>query len=501
MNQVNIGIIGCGRIADLHYPGYRNNREARIYAVCDANEETALRRKKEWKAVKHYTDHLALLADPSIDAVEILTPHALHEPMMVDAAGAKKHIALQKPMTVDLASADRMIGAAARAGIIFRVTDNYAFYPPILLARAMIENGDIGEPETLSIMMASGSGGWAVPPSAWEWRLRENRDRGGMRGLQTFDHGHHLWTATYTLLGPVERVTAWIDSLDGVIDSPAVMMWKHAGKKVYGRCTFNHANELKIPSKYYANDEWIEVHGTRGIIFIRRCTGLVHGGPPLSLFTSKGWKHFNNVKCDWSEGFTGATRNFIAALHGKEEARLSGAHAREILRFALSMQKSSQERTEVFPEELDARFPKLYHRRRLARERREAAPRTGILERLGISGGTAQYAAQGKTLTLDLASRFNSEGVKDWSCDFGIELLAEGGTPGTLFAMSVSAGRLAISEGALPGSPVFTLKAPAGAWAAILLGRKRIETAFIQGKLKIEGKSEEALKLRGAFGI
>ncbi|TAL29741.1 MAG: hypothetical protein EPN93_20600 [Spirochaetes bacterium] len=501
MNKINIGIIGCGRIADLHYPGYRNNPDARIYAVCDSNADSARRRQKGWKAVKLFTDYREMLADPAIDAVEILTPHAAHEQMTIDAARAKKHIALQKPMTVDLASADRMIAAAAEAGIIFRVTDNYAFYPPILLAKKMIDNGDIGEPENLSIMMASGSGGWAVPPSSWEWRLKENQEKGGMRGLQTFDHGHHLWTAAYTLLGPAERVTAWIDSLDGVIDSPAVMMWKHAGRKAYGRCTFNHAHELTIPSKYYANDEWIEVHGTRGIVFIRRCTGLVHGGPPVSLFTSKGWKHFNGVKSDWADGFIGATRNFIAALRGREEVRLSGAQARDVLRFSLALQKSSHERREVFPEELDARFPARYHRRRIARERRESSPRKGLLERLGLAGGTAQFAAQGKSLTLDLAARFKPEGVKDWSCVFGIELLPEGNAGGTRFAMSVASGRLTVTQGALPDAPVFTLRAPAGTWAAILLGKKRIETAFIQGKLKIEGKSEEALKLRGAFGI
>ncbi len=45
------------------------------------------------------------------------------------------------------------------------------------------------------------------------------------------------------------------------------------------------------------------------------------------------------------------------------------------------------------------------------------------------------------------------------------------------------------------------ISVPAGAWAAIILKKKRIEMAYLQGLIKIEGKSEEALKLRTAFGI
>jgi hypothetical protein len=38
-------------------------------------------------------------------------------------------------------------------------------------------------------------------------------------------------------------------------------------------------------------------------------------------------------------------------------------------------------------------------------------------------------------------------------------------------------------------------------WAAVLLGRKRIETAIFQGLIKYEGKVEQALPLRNAFHL
>ncbi len=47
MDSIGIGIIGCGRIADMAYEGYRGIPGVRIAAVCDADERTALRRRAE----------------------------------------------------------------------------------------------------------------------------------------------------------------------------------------------------------------------------------------------------------------------------------------------------------------------------------------------------------------------------------------------------------------------------------------------------------------------
>jgi predicted dehydrogenase len=280
-----------------------------------------------------------------VDAVEILTPHHLHEPIMVDAARAGKHIAVQKPITTDLASADRMLEAGERSGIVFKVTDNYLFYPPIVLAKEMIENGDIGTPTNVRMKLLSGaSGGWEVPDSAWEWRFHEAVQG---RGFQTFDHGHHLWATAWYLLGDIERVVSWIDSADGVVDSPSVIMWKYEGAAKYGMCEYCYSSDLHIPSKYYANDEWIEITGSHGMIMIHRCTGQILEGPAVSVFDRKGWRHYEDLDSDWGAGFIGATRNFIDAIRGAAEPVLTGPEGREILKISLAIQESSRIRKEV----------------------------------------------------------------------------------------------------------------------------------------------------------
>ncbi len=501
MEKLNIGIIGCGRIADLHYPGYKNSKEARIYAVCDTNPETAAMRKRQWKAEKSFTDYRELLADPGIDAVEILTPTMLHEKHTLDALGSGKHVAVQKPIANTLEEAGTMIRAASSAGKILKVSDNYVFYPPIILAKKMIESGEIGTPTNLRIKLISGKGGWDVPAASWEWRIKEASQG---RGLQTFDHGHHLWALSWYLLGDSERVMSWIDSADGVVDSPAVIMWKYARGKCYGMCEYSYETELSIPSKYYGNDEWIEITGTRGLIMINRCTGLLKKEPVVSLYTNKGWKHYSSGKslpADWADGFIGSTKNFIAALAGREKPFLSADEGMYVLKFALAIQKSARERRELYLDEVNGKLSRFRAGRKRKAEMRDYpfAPKKKSI--FGGEGKLSALAPQAKELTEKLMERFNPEAVKGWETVIGLNLLADGGTPDQTFGLFVKGGKAELRYGQIPAGAALIIKIPAGTWAGILLGKKKLEMALIQGKLKIEGKAEEALKLRAAVGI
>ncbi|MFH1983511.1 MAG: Gfo/Idh/MocA family oxidoreductase [Pseudomonadota bacterium] len=499
MDKINVGIIGCGRISDLHAPGYRRSPNARIAAVCDTDRDLAERRKADWGADTAHADYRDLLRDGNVDAVEILSPHGLHEAMVIDAARAGKHIAVQKPMSIDLASADRMLAAVAEAGVVLRITDNYVFYPPIVLAKKLIDDGAIGTPSNLRIKMISGgSGGWAVPATAWDWRLAENA---AGRGMQTFDHGHHLWTTAWHLLGEITRVSAWIDSADGIVDSPAAIMWKYHRGACYGMCEYAHAADMHIPSTYYANDEWIEVTGTRGIVLITRCTGDICPGPGVRLFDGYRWRDFADVATDWGEGFTGATANFIAAIRGEAPPLLSGEQGRQMLRLNLAISRSARLRREVYTEELDARWPWFYTRRRICRERRAASPGRSLGSLLGLGKKDALLAGQARTLTEALVDRFDGSAVQGWQVQVGLHLTAQGSTPEMRYRLDVGDGRAQLTAGGWTDAADLVIRVPAGTWAAILLGKKRIETALLQGQLKLSGKAEHGLKLRSAFGI
>ncbi len=495
MEKLNVGLVGCGRIADLHVPGYRNHPHARIHAICDTRPEILELRKAEWAVERCYESFDALLADPDLDAVEILTPQLLHEPQTLAALAAGKHVALQKPMTVDLPSADRILAAARAADRVFKVTENYVFHPPIVRARQLIAEGAIGDPVSLRIQYMSGpEGGWEVPAEAWAWRMQEAR---AGRGPTTFDHGHHLWSTAWFLLGAPERVVGWLDSQDGLVDCPAQFLWKVEGGRRYGSIQFHHGEHLRVPSRYYSNDEWMDVMGSRGILSIRRCTGNVKDGPALVLYD--GRRHVPiAVESDWGLGFIGATRDFVSAIREGTEPCLTGDQARTVLRFSLALQRAARLRREVYVDELDRTFPGLYAARRRRRERREAAGGGSWLSRLLPEGRTAQYASQALEQTRALVAQFEPPDPPLPDTCIGLVLRGDD-QPEQRLGLVVRGNAASLVEGEVPADAALTVTMAPGLWAAILLKKKRIEMAVLSGKIRYEGKVEEALTLRDAF--
>jgi predicted dehydrogenase len=180
MKKIKVGMIGVGRITDLHYPAYAGYDKAELAYICAATEEECERRKKQWKVPKATTNYKDVLADPEIDMVEICTPHHLHRTMAVEAAAAGKHIQLQKPMGLNVKECLEIIDAAKRAGVKLKVLENFVFYPPYRKAKSLIDEGEIGEVVSMRIKLgAGGMGGWYVPLDTWIWRLSETEKGGG----------------------------------------------------------------------------------------------------------------------------------------------------------------------------------------------------------------------------------------------------------------------------------------------------------------------------------
>ncbi len=500
--MIQIGIIGCGRIADLHFLGYRDNPDARIVAVCDRDGDRAEARRLEWGADRAYTSYRELIANPDVDAVEILTPYDTHEHIAIDALKSDKHVSVQKPMSTTLRSAARMVAAAEKVDRIFKVSECYLCWPPIVQAKKMLDDGLIGEPIGMRIKYICGPhGGWLVEPRTY----RQQLDKAALGyGLETFDHGHHEWATAWYLLGKPERVAAWVDSVDGVLDCPATVMWKCAGNKRYGTIDFMYGSDLHVPTKYYPNDEWYEISGTRGILLINRGTGGIKDGPILSVYNQDGWRHYDDAPSDWSEGFIGSTRNFIAAIRGEAEPLLNGEQALEVLRFATAVQTSARKRREVYIEELGFSIPALYSGVRRRRERRSVIVgqrRSSWLSRWLAGGRTSKYAPRAEELMTSLQDRFEPDSVQGWEGAIGVHLLGDGGIEEQKYTLRISGGSLEIVKGELPEESLLTLRMKTGLWAAILLGKKRIETAVLTGGIKYEGRAEEGLKLRSAFRL
>jgi len=350
--MIGIGFVGCGRIADLQCRGYLDHPRAEIRAVCDLDEALARSRADQWGAKSAYSDIDSLLADPDIDAVEILTPHHLHEAHAIAALAAGKHVSLQKPPVRSLEELDRVSTEQAHAGTTLRVFENFMFYPPHRKAKELIEAGAIGEPLSIRLKTAAGrfDDGWEIQPRSQAWRMNV-ADCGG--GATTFDHGYHCFhMGRFFLPEEIERVHAFIHwtelGPDQKIDGPALISWKYAGAVPrYGSWEVIASLGMKVRSDYYASDDRIEIHGSEGILWLNRCTGKLLDEPPLVLYRDGETRAFHDLACDWAESFRLGGIDFVEALLTGRAPEQSLSEARQTLAVALAAARSAEEGREV----------------------------------------------------------------------------------------------------------------------------------------------------------
>ncbi len=346
MKPLRAAFIGTGRISDLHALAYLDDERAEIVALCDSNLSLAQARGRKWGLPdsRIFSDYKDMLALDDIDLVEILLPHHLHHSATLAALAAGKHVSVQKPMALSLAQADEMIAAAQAAGRLLKVYENFIFYPPVQRAKALIDNGEIGEPLTIRIKSNSGisPGEWDVPSGARAWRFTPDECGGGPL---VFDDGHHKFALGWHFMGKAEEVHAWIGSSEVApgefLDAPAIVSWKFPGNR-YGSLECVYSPHLQLDTQHYAQDDRIEITGSRGVIWVTRGHGKLLDVPPVVLYRDRKTRTFSDMPVGWQHSFINSTRQFIDAWFSGEPPQLTGGQGREVLRFALAAQESAR---------------------------------------------------------------------------------------------------------------------------------------------------------------
>lgn len=347
--MLNIGFIGAGKIADLHAPGYLSNPDARIYAVADNGSGVAEARAAEWGAEKAYTDYRAMLDDPAVDAVEVLTPHSLHAQMVVDALDAGKHVSLQKPMAITLDECNAIVDAAKKTDKFMRVFENFAYYEPIVRAKQMLDDGVIGEPISMRMKTVTGhrKHGWDIPDASIAWRFDQSINGVGKAIL---DYGYHIFAMGRWFLGEPEQVFAWIRTsytVEGYEnDSPLLVAWSYQGGKTHGSWEQQASTEMVVRSDYYPGDEWFELSGTRGVIWVNRCTAkMLYDTPPLTYYADGEMNRVteDEINADWGNSFVRCVNEFVNGILEGRQPDMTAEDSRETYKFARASQLAARE--------------------------------------------------------------------------------------------------------------------------------------------------------------
>jgi predicted dehydrogenase len=206
--MIETALIGC---AHIHTPGFIKRLQARddvkVTAVWDHDGARAQKRAGELDAAV-VQDLDAIWSNPAIQAVVICTETDRHEPLVLAAAAAKKHLFVEKPLGMGAADAYRMADAIAEAGVLFQTGYFQRGNPHTLFLKEQIDKGAFGRITRVRHSNCHGGalGDWFTPEWLWMTDLKQ-------AGVGAFgDLGTHSLDILMWLLGDVTSVTATLDT-------------------------------------------------------------------------------------------------------------------------------------------------------------------------------------------------------------------------------------------------------------------------------------------------
>lgn len=302
-NKINIGQIGCGRIARSHDMAETLKLDmARFIAVCDVDSnrmqdgnklvEDFYKKKTgqdNYIDVKMYEDYKEMLSNSDIDAVIISTPDHWHAQPAIEAALKGKAVYMQKPNSLTITEGRLLCDMVSRQGITLQVgTQVRSSQQQFRRAAELVRNGRIGKLHTVKLSFPGDPSGPSAPempvpsnlnydmwlgstPEVYYTEMRVHPQKGYSRpgwlrceqfgagmitgwGQHQFDLANWAMDTEYT--GPL--------SVEAVAVFPKSGLWDVHGdymvKMEYANDVTVYANsETPVVIRYEGTEGWIEV--------------------------------------------------------------------------------------------------------------------------------------------------------------------------------------------------------------------------------------------------
>ncbi len=296
--MLRIGLLGCGRIGQVHARSVSQTDGAVVAAASDAVPAAA--EAMAAKTGARVADSLDIIASDDVDAIVIGTPTDTHYDLIHAAAAAGKAIFCEKP--VDM-SADRIrecITAVETAGVPFLTALNRRFDPNFAHVQARIAAGEIGDVEMVTILSRDP----APPPLSYV------ESSGGLfRDMMIHDFDMARFLLGEELVSVFAIGSALVDPAVGEVgdvDTAAVVMKTASGKI----CQISNSRRAT-----YGYDQRIEVHGSAGLL---RAENVLEN--TVEIATSDGFRkaptqHFFLER--YEAAYRAEMEHFIAAVNGK----------------------------------------------------------------------------------------------------------------------------------------------------------------------------------------
>ena len=168
MNAIKTAIFSTGFMGRVHLEALRRTEFVDAVAIAGRTIEAARRLGAGFSVPTFTADYRKILRDPSIDAVHVCTPNALHFSMARDTLLAGKHVMCEKPLAITVPEAQELTTLAVRQGVRNAICHNIRFYPMVQQMRSMRESGELGE---ILVVQGTYFQDWLLYDTDWNWRV------------------------------------------------------------------------------------------------------------------------------------------------------------------------------------------------------------------------------------------------------------------------------------------------------------------------------------------
>ena len=146
MTKINVGLIGFGQWPRQAYaPVLTELDQVEVTALAAPSAATRTLATEAFGRQLRLHEHWAsLLDDPSIDAVMVALPNALHAEVITAALAADKHLFYEPPAGQDEATVERVLSAIASSQRVVQADLELRFLPVIGAVRHLLDNGELG---------------------------------------------------------------------------------------------------------------------------------------------------------------------------------------------------------------------------------------------------------------------------------------------------------------------------------------------------------------------
>jgi myo-inositol 2-dehydrogenase/D-chiro-inositol 1-dehydrogenase len=247
--MISIGLLGAGRIGQIHGRNIAASPRARLAAIADPMPEGAKALSKATGAPVKTPDEI--LADKSIDAILIGTPTDTHADFIDRAAKAGKAVFCEKPVDLSSARIRKTLDRVEKAGIPLMIGFNRRFDPNFAALQKRVADGVAGEVELVTILSRDPG----PPPVSYI-----ERSGGLFRDMMIHDFDMARFLLGEDAVEVFAVGSALVDPAIGKagdVDTAAVVLKTDSGKI----CQISNSRRAT-----YGYDQRIEVHGSKGML-------------------------------------------------------------------------------------------------------------------------------------------------------------------------------------------------------------------------------------------